>query len=104
MAVGIPGRDEGGTNLGAVYIYRLWGDTWGKAAALLPSGGGEGDWFGAAVGIDEGHIIVGAPRNDDCGNDCGAAYIFHVCPISDSTGDCFVDFFDLAELANQWLQ
>lgn len=91
MAVGIPGRDEGGADLGAVYIYRRLVDVWGKAAALLPSGGGEGDWFGGAVAIDQGHVIVGAPLNDGVRKeDCGAAYIFRVCPAADSDGDCQV--------------
>jgi hypothetical protein len=105
MAVGIPGRDEGGTDIGAVYMYRLWAGVWGKAAVLVPSGGGEGDWFGAAVGIDEQHIIVGAPRADDVRKeDCGAAYIFRVCPTADSDGDCEVNFLDFAAFAEQWLQ
>ena len=105
LAVGIPGSDEGETDIGAVYIYRRLVDTWGKAATLLPSGGGEGDWFGAAVGIDEQHIIVGAPRADDVRKeDCGAAYIFRVCPTADSDGDCQVNFLDFAQFAEQWLQ
>lgn len=105
MAVGIPGRDEGGTDIGAVYMYRLWAGVWGRVAMLIPSGGGEGDWFGAAVGIDEQHIIVGAPRADDVRKeDCGAAYIFRVCPTADSDGDCQVNFLDFAEFAEQWLQ
>jgi hypothetical protein len=105
MAVGIPGSDEDANDVGAVCIYRQLAGVWGKAAVLVPSGGGEGDWFGAAIGIDQGHIIVGSPLNDGVRKeDCGAAYIFRVCPTADSDGDCQVNFLDFAQFAEQWLQ
>jgi len=48
----------------------------------------------------QGHVIVGAPLNDGVRKeDCGAAYIFRVCPTADSDGDCQVKFLDFAEFA-----
>jgi len=35
----------------------------------------------------------------------GSAYIFkRVCPVSDLTGDCWVDWKDFAIMADEWLQ
>jgi len=42
---------------------------------LLPSDGAEFDWFGVSVGIDGITAIVGAPGDNDYGNDSGSVYL-----------------------------
>jgi hypothetical protein len=44
--------------------------------ARLPHVGHDGDFFGAAVAIDGDRAVVGAPSEDACGDNSGAAYVF----------------------------
>ncbi len=57
-------RDQGGTN------------NWGQATKLLPADGLSTDHFGASVGLSGDHAVIGAPMQDQLGNDTGAAYVF----------------------------
>jgi hypothetical protein len=43
---------------------------------ILVRDGEANDYFGFSVGISGDYAIVGAYYDDDCGSDCGAAYIF----------------------------
>ena len=89
LAVGAPGDDDGGENTGAVWVLFPGGDgrvdTWQK---LSPDAGGfdgdldGGDHFGAAVAgigdLDRNGAVdlaVGAPGDDDGGNDKGAIWV-----------------------------
>ncbi|MEA2560713.1 MAG: hypothetical protein QOH06_2217 [Acidobacteriota bacterium] len=53
---------------------------WSEKMPLTPTGGGEGDQFGAAVAVGKGIIAVGAYLAD--ANDSGSVYLF----IQDKTG------------------
>jgi len=52
------------------------------------------------------YAIVGAYGDDDNGINSGSAYMFGkvLCPYMDLTGDCLVNFHDIAAVANHWLQ
>ncbi len=83
LAVGAPNRDANGSDSGAAYIFtRNAPNQWVQTKFLLPvtAGGGNdgsgGDLFGSSVDLDDDHVIVGSPRDDDGGNDRGSAYIF----------------------------
>ena len=43
---------------------------------LVPADGGAFDQFGRAVSIDGDVAVIGAPLNDEAGEDAGAAYVF----------------------------
>ncbi len=89
LAVGVPGDDTGGDNRGAVWV--LFMDSNGqvdKAAEIAQGTGGFGnnldndDRFGSAVsgigdlnGDGTRDLAVGAPLDDDGGDDRGAAWI-----------------------------
>jgi len=51
-------------------------DTWCQQAKLTASDGKDGDLFGTYVALDDNTLAVGAPRNDDAGDNAGSAYIF----------------------------
>ena len=82
LAVGAPGReDEAGdlTNSGIVYLFLLDGSLWQQDEIALPAIDDQrsGAAFGAAVGLRDNLLLVGAPREDDplfaVGH--GAAYV-----------------------------
>ena len=49
---------------------------------LTTSDGADGDKFGSAVAVDGGTAVVGAPQDDDNGDNSGAAYVFTRDPLS----------------------
>ncbi len=64
-------------NSGAAYIYEKIADNnWGNETKILPSDSQFSGRFGFAVDIYENYVIVGAPQNNDNGDDSGSAYIF----------------------------
>ncbi len=71
--------DDKGNNSGSAYIFSRdqgGADNWGEAKKLTASDGAADDRFGNSVSISGNTAIVGAPQNDDNGNDSGSAYIF----------------------------
>jgi hypothetical protein len=68
--------DDNGSNSGSAYIFVYDGTNWTQQAKLSASDGDANDYFGFSVGISGDYAIVGAYYDDDCGSDCGAAYIF----------------------------
>jgi hypothetical protein len=79
-----------GDDSGAVYLYTLnsTSNTWGDEQKIVASDGAEGDDFGLAVAMSEtGHLVVGAPENDDMGYDSGAVYLYTLNSTSNTWGD-----------------
>ena len=77
--VGAPQNDTGaGADAGSAYIYNRSGSTWTQVTPpLLPTDPVAGAFFGAAVAIDSGSIVVGAPWDDrPSGLASGSAYVF----------------------------
>jgi len=77
--VGAYGDANAGTESGAACLFeRNAGGTnaWGQVAKLTASDGMTNDWFGRAVSVDGDLLLIGAPQNDDSGNNSGLAYIF----------------------------
>jgi len=81
VVIGASGADiTGQINRGVAYVFaRNQGgaDQWGLVKKLLAGDGTAGDWFGDAVAISGGVIVVGADYTDIGGRaDQGAAYVF----------------------------
>ena len=58
------GRDHGGT------------DNWGQVVKITSADGSSGDLFGLPVAISGDTAVVGAPGDDDLGENSGSAYVF----------------------------
>ncbi|MEM8709587.1 MAG: FG-GAP repeat protein, partial [Planctomycetota bacterium] len=80
VAVTAPGREltrgDGTVIRGVVGIFARVGTGWGQVALLDHDSRTDGDLFGNSVAIEEGYILVGAPRDDDFAPDGGAVYVF----------------------------
>jgi len=73
LAVGCP-LDDAPFWSGAVYLFDTNSEL--ETAKMYPADGDEWDYFGSAVAVGGGFVVVGAYRDDDNGNDAGAAYVF----------------------------
>ncbi|MDX2115456.1 MAG: hypothetical protein SFZ24_07530 [Planctomycetota bacterium] len=76
ILAGAPRQDAQGIDSGAAYLFERVGAAWSRVTRLLASDGSTGDQFGAAVALDQGRALIGAPRHDAPFNDAGAAYAF----------------------------
>ena len=60
---------------GAVYVYDA-NNLSATPTKLAPSDLGYLDLFGSSVAATSNHIVIGAERDDDQGNDAGAVYVY----------------------------
>ena len=74
LAVGTPHDDHAGNSTGAVYMYRRQAGQWTLTQKLLAPDAQKNGWFGRAVSLQNGRLIVGA-LNADQGL-AGTAYMF----------------------------
>ena len=74
--IGSPQDDDHGGASGSVYVYRYNGSSWIQEQKITPSDGAAGDYFGAAVSLDDDVALIGARVDDDNGTDSGSAYIY----------------------------
>ncbi len=72
LFVGEPGYDNG---RGRLNIYRYNGKEW-KRIREITAPGGAGSRFGYSLSLYGDTLVVGAPGDDACGEDCGAVYIY----------------------------
>jgi hypothetical protein len=75
--IGARYHDENGFNSGAAYVYKFDGNDWIEETKLLPDEVGPEDEFGAAVSMSGNWALIGATKDDDNGENSGAAYLFH---------------------------
>ncbi len=81
--VGASGDEDRGMGAGAAYVLERNGrGAWVQVQKLLASDGAAIDVFGAAVSLSGKRALVGAFRDDDMGEESGAAYVFE----QDSSG------------------
>lgn len=76
VVVGAPRADEGATDSGAVYLFRLDGAGGYGETKISASDPGPGDLFGLRVAISPQLIAVSAEFDDGAGLDAGAVYAF----------------------------
>ncbi len=62
---------------GAVYLFKRDGENWEEETKIHTSNGGQDDFFGHSVLINNDFIVVGASKDDDNGYNCGSVYIYH---------------------------
>jgi hypothetical protein len=78
IVVGSPAANEDGVpfRAGAAYVFTGVDGTWVETDILRADDGDQGDFFGLAVAVDGENIAVGAPGEDDAGDEAGAVYTF----------------------------
>ena len=74
--VGARYEDTGGSQAGAVYIFKKSGTSWSQQQIIYASDAQAGDNFGHSVGISGDYAIVGAPYEDSGADNGGSAYIY----------------------------
>ena len=74
--IGAYGKDEGGVDTGAAYVFVRNGTSWTQQAKLTHRNPVPGDLFGFAVAVYGDSALIGAHGSDATGPDSGAAYIF----------------------------
>ncbi|EED87896.1 hypothetical protein THAPSDRAFT_264660, partial [Thalassiosira pseudonana CCMP1335] len=90
LVVGAIWDEDKGPSSGSVYLYTLnsTSNTWGDEQKIVASDGAKDDEFGYAVAMSgTGHLVVGAPWDDDKGRDAGAVYLFTLNSSSNTWGD-----------------
>ena len=78
-AFGDDGATDASSDSGAAYLFSREGNQWVAETTLRASNSGEFDWFGEAVAISGGHILVGASLEDggrSVVENGGAAYLY----------------------------
>jgi hypothetical protein len=86
LVVGAPYDDDKGSSSGSVYLYTLnsTSNTWGDEQKIVSSDGAAYDYFGPAIAMSgTGHLVVGAPNDDDK----GSAYLYTLNSTSNTWGD-----------------
>ncbi len=68
--------DSGACSSGATHVFHRYGSTWIAAQVLGAELTSEGDAFGDAVAVFDDVIVVGAPGDDENGQNAGVAYVF----------------------------
>ncbi|MBZ0113458.1 MAG: FG-GAP repeat protein [Thermoanaerobaculia bacterium] len=75
--IGAPGDSEEANGAGAAYVFHYAAGTWTQIQKLTADDDAvANDEFGFDVSVERNLIAVGAPGDDDAGNDAGAAYLF----------------------------
>lgn len=68
--------DDNGIQSGAAYLFYFDGAQWIEHSKIIASDGGFADYFGYAVNIHDGQLIVGAYRDFVGSVRSGSAYVF----------------------------
>jgi len=74
--VGAYGDDENGSDSGSAYVFVCSNGVWTQEQKLMSDDGTVGDKFGYSVSLSGNIAIVGAPLDDDNGENSGSAYVF----------------------------
>jgi hypothetical protein len=75
MVVGAPFDDDKGENAGAAYLY-IWDGTNLTETKVTASDGAAGDHFGLSLSIQGEFAFIGAPFDDNSGDNSGSVYVF----------------------------
>ncbi|MBR9814373.1 hypothetical protein GYB61_11025, partial [bacterium] len=74
--IGAPFNDDAGSNSGSAYVFTRSGAVWSQQQKLTASDGAADDRFGSPVALSGDTALIGAPFDDDAGNNSGSAYVF----------------------------
>lgn len=75
IVVGAASSDEGGTNVGAAYMFGKDGSEWVEKAKLIAQDGSPNDFFGSSAVATDELVVIGSLFAENDGADTGAVYI-----------------------------
>lgn len=109
--IGAPHHDSNGVQMGAVYLFQEEGATWSQTQKLTGDGPGTHDKFGDAVVLDGVQLFVGAPGDDDVGQNAGAVYVYEEAggvwllsqKLTPSDAPVDADFGETVDVSGEWL-
>ena len=102
IVIGANSDDEYGEDSGSAYAFTHDGAEWLHHSKLLPSDGAPDARFGGDVAISGDLVLVGAPGDDDHGENSGSAYIFSASqPDEDCNENGVPDYLDIANGTSQ---
>lgn len=76
IIIGAAWDDDDGQYSGSAYVFRREGGQWSQETKLLADDGDEEDQFGFSVEVSGNSAIVGAPWDEEAGDNSGSVYIF----------------------------
>ena len=74
--IGAPYDDVVERDSGSAYVFHFDGSNWVQQQKITPADGAKLDSFGCDVTVSANHLLVGACKDDDSGDDSGSAYVF----------------------------
>ncbi len=87
LIIGAQFDDYAGKDRGSAYVFERTpnaANAWSQAAKLTAEDSAFRDFFGQTVAISGTRAVVGAPEDDDFGNQSGSAYVFERNPADGS--------------------
>ena len=69
-------HDDKGNDSGSVYVFTRSGTTWSQQVKLTAADTAANDAFGQSIALSDDTVVIGAPHDDDKGNDSGSVYVF----------------------------
>ena len=75
--IGADGDDDQGESSGSAYVFTRTGSNWTQQAKLLAPNGTAYDSFGWCISLSGDIALIGAPFDDDKGDQSGSAYVFN---------------------------
>jgi len=76
VIVSAHGDNETHEDSGAVYVFDKLDGVWSQSAKLKAEDADAFDNFGFAVAVSGATMLIGAPGDDEAGDDAGAVYVF----------------------------
>ncbi|KYK22330.1 hypothetical protein AYK25_02710 [Thermoplasmatales archaeon SM1-50] len=73
--IGAPWDDDNGDNSGSTYVFTYSGNLWTQVSKILPSDGGEWQYFGNSVSHQMNTTFIAADHDDDKGDNSGSVYV-----------------------------
>ncbi len=101
IVVGALGDADNGGFSGSAYVFTYDGEMWTETTKLTAADGIANDYFGEAVSVDRGVVVVGAAGGD---NRRGSAYVYRVPLIerADADGDGVIGMSDFRVFAEAY--
>jgi len=101
IVIGALGDADNGGFSGSAYVFTYDGEMWTETSKLTAADGIANDYFGEAVSVDRGVVVVGAAGGD---NRRGSAYVYRVPLVerADVDGDGVIGMSDFRAFAEAY--